>query len=471
MQTSVGPAAVVRQQWNDISARVEPWEAVQSVSVVIPAQDCQEQLDLTLAALSEQTYPRSLLELVIVDDGSRVPLAVSLPGELRSTLVRLDRAEGHGSGRARHEGARVASNEILLFLDADMITARDHVEMHVRRHDLVADALVLGHKLFVDCAGIQADQVARAVRSDSLEELFSGRQTKRHVWQEEFVEATSDMTEFREDLFISVVGASVSIGRHLYEEAGGFSAFGLRGVVDTEFGYRAFTAGAVPILERSARSFHQGLRSFASKGDEIKQERLGLAANYLPINMFRLSSKGRSWKVPRIAAVVPVGDGGMASLVLTVDCLLATSVTDLVVYVEVGPETAIPSWVRDYFSADGRVSFVTGPMVSGFPSPYSLVVPHGAAVGVDTVAELLAELEARNLGAVFSTVPGVEGAVLEFWATRALLRSRRHTNADSALEEVAERLFGTVWLAGSRLGVRDVVVETSRQGMLRQADL
>ncbi len=455
---------MVRQEWTDVEVDDAGWSPSTTVSVVIPAQDCQEQLDRTLAALSEQSYPARLVEIVVVDDGSHEPLRTG--GHVR--VHRLERAEGHGSGRARHAGAQVASHELLLFLDADMIAARDHLEMHVRRHDTIADAIVLGHKLFVECDGITPPQVARAVREDSLAELFAGRQTRRHSWQESFVSSTNEMTDFRDDLFISVVGASVSIRRGLYADSGGFSAFGLRGIVDTEFGYRAFTAGGVLVFERAARSYHQGLRSFASRGDEIKQERMGLAANYLPIEMFRLPTIGRSWAVPQVRAVVPVADESMVELALTVDSVLASSVTDLSVVVT-SDDRVVERWVHDYFGSDGRVTFASGKIPSGFPSPYSLVVPPGAYLAAGTVRDLLRHLADNNHGAVFVTVPDREGLAVELWATRALARSLRHTSEQLSLRGTAEKLFGASWVAGSSVGVVGAAPELSPQGMLRQA--
>ena len=46
------------------------WRPELTVSVVIPAYQCQASLDLTLAALAGQTYPAELLEVVVVDDDS-----------------------------------------------------------------------------------------------------------------------------------------------------------------------------------------------------------------------------------------------------------------------------------------------------------------------------------------------------------------------------------------------------------------
>src|SRR4051812_39314549 len=66
--------AAPRIPFNDygvLGAPPEPgaWTARLSDSVVIPAYRAEGTLPLTLASLAAQTYPRHLLEVVVVDDG------------------------------------------------------------------------------------------------------------------------------------------------------------------------------------------------------------------------------------------------------------------------------------------------------------------------------------------------------------------------------------------------------------------
>ena len=53
---------------------------VDRVTVVLPCYMGQEELALTFASLSKQTYPHHLLEVVVVDDGSEPP--IKLPSKL-----------------------------------------------------------------------------------------------------------------------------------------------------------------------------------------------------------------------------------------------------------------------------------------------------------------------------------------------------------------------------------------------------
>jgi mycofactocin system glycosyltransferase len=79
-----------------------------AASVVIPVRDQPDGLAATLASLPAD------VEAVVVDDGSRVPVA--LPGG-RIEVIRRDAAGGPAA--ARNRGAAAAAGEVLVFVDAE----------------------------------------------------------------------------------------------------------------------------------------------------------------------------------------------------------------------------------------------------------------------------------------------------------------------------------------------------------------
>jgi glycosyltransferase involved in cell wall biosynthesis len=85
------------------------------VSVVIAAYNEVRYIGRCVRSLQAQTHRP--LELIVVDDGSRDGTADVLA---RFEGVRLLRQPHLGAGRARNTGARVATGEILVFVDADM---------------------------------------------------------------------------------------------------------------------------------------------------------------------------------------------------------------------------------------------------------------------------------------------------------------------------------------------------------------
>ena len=312
-------ATVVGQRWTDLPVpELGAWTPVDRVCVVLPARDNQTELERTLAALAHQTYPAELLEVVVVDDSSQPPLTLPDLAPAATRIVRRDQAATHGSGAARHAGAVASDADILLFLDSDMLADPRHVEAHARWHHVCDHALVLGRKWFVEADDLTPAAIAEAgVAGGGVADLLAGRTQVRHAWQEDLIREQERLTRDVDDAFLAVVGATVSLRRDSYERSRGFASFGLRGIVDTEFGYRAFTTGCVIVPDDEARAWHQGARSFARRGAEIKKERLGLAANHLPIPMFRQQNAGRQWVVPAVGVVVPVG--GAASVTTLVN--------------------------------------------------------------------------------------------------------------------------------------------------------
>lgn len=95
-------------------------------SVVIAAHDEERHIGACLRSLAAQTF--TSLEVIVVDDGSRdgtSGIVAGTPG------VRLLRQPHGGKARAVNRGARHASGEVLLFLDADMWFDRRYVELMV----------------------------------------------------------------------------------------------------------------------------------------------------------------------------------------------------------------------------------------------------------------------------------------------------------------------------------------------------
>ena len=87
-----------------------------SVTVIIPVRDRPEELSECLASVFAQEYPRELMEVIVVDDGSTddTPEVAR-----RFPCMLLSNASSRGQSYCRNMGAREASGEILAFLDSD----------------------------------------------------------------------------------------------------------------------------------------------------------------------------------------------------------------------------------------------------------------------------------------------------------------------------------------------------------------
>lgn len=92
-----------------------PVSAAGSVSVVIPAKNVAAYVGETIASALAQ---REITEVIVVDDGSTDGTAAIVLG-IRDPRLRLMTNDSAGVSAARNLGARHASGDWLLFLDAD----------------------------------------------------------------------------------------------------------------------------------------------------------------------------------------------------------------------------------------------------------------------------------------------------------------------------------------------------------------
>ncbi len=99
------------------------------VSVIVPVYNNSELLRKCLTALENQTYPRELYEVVVVDNASQEDIN-SVVKDFEG--VRLTYESKPGSYVARNQGISVAKGEVIAFTDSDCIPAEDWIEKGVK---------------------------------------------------------------------------------------------------------------------------------------------------------------------------------------------------------------------------------------------------------------------------------------------------------------------------------------------------
>lgn len=111
------------------------------ITVVIPCFNAAGTLGSLLEGLHAQTLPRSRWDVVVVDDGSTDNTRAEA---LRFKDVRVLEQGSGGVGAARNAGARAATGDIVLFLDADLEAAPDLLERHLECHERYPDVAAVG---------------------------------------------------------------------------------------------------------------------------------------------------------------------------------------------------------------------------------------------------------------------------------------------------------------------------------------
>ncbi|MGW0432288.1 glycosyltransferase [Micromonospora sp. NPDC003197] len=457
-----------RNDWSPLApGELGQWLPTKSVSVVIPAYNCQESLDLTLASLSHQTYPAHLLEVVVVDDGSEPPIELPKIRPLNCRIVRTaDHSAGWGRSNALHVGATVSTGEILHWLDADMIVFPEHVEAQVRWQHVSDEAVTLGYKRFVGNGWATPEEVAERCTKGTIDTLFRFEDTEPHDYVEKLIDDTKQLRAGDHLNFRAHVGATAALPRSLYEATGGLNTE-LRLGEDTEFGYRLAQAGAVFIPEPLARSWHMGASHMMTKGDALRRYNHPHLADLMPQPRYLRPVGNRSWAVPLVTVVVPA-DGSFELVRTCVDRLLASDQTDLRIKLvadwdEISErrQSVLNDPVLDRrliavtYRSEPRVELVRSAPVTAYPSAFLLHVPPHLGVHANTVRRLLKLADEKQIGLIRLLAPGVKSPneALALWRTSALSRALRVQEPGEPLDRVVAEVAGERWVSGDDFDV------------------
>ena len=423
-----GPARVEGNDWKSLDTTpLEGFEPRLRATVVVPYYQAPDALALTLAGLERQSYPRDLFEVIVVDDGSDPPLEMSEPSPLNVRVIHQPDL-GFGLARARNNGARAAQGDIVVFLDCDMIPAREWLAAHARWHHAASDAMSIGFRRHLDVTGVSAADVRNC--GGTLDEMFADRPFHRPEWIESHMARTAELTSADDDLFRVASGGNLGMSRHFYWEVGGNDeSFTQWGAEDVEFGYRAFTLGALLVPERRALCWHQGEGATPSSAEarSLEQQRAKLS-QLIAHHGFRRAKPGRSFTVPQYVVSVATDGADTDALLDTVESLLEGDVHDLVVWIEqrqpADTEEAHAAEIgRRLLGGDPRVRF--GPR-GGAPGAFSasqfhIFVQAGTPVATDLVSRLRKQLSTAEYAAASQR----DGSVAMLVRARRLHRELR----------------------------------------------
>ena len=421
MSTAPPPANARGNEWTSLV--VEPRQGFRPalpVSVIVTYYEAPAALELTLAALEGQDYPRELFEVVIVDDGSCLPLEAPSHSPLPIRVIHQE-DRGFGLARARNTGARAAAHGILVFLDCDMMPEAGWLSGHARWHHAASDLLTLGFRAHVDVAGIDADGVRG--RAGSLEELFAGRPSQRPEWIEFHMSRTGNLTS-EDDIFRVVTGGNLGISKDFYDTVGGYDeSFTQWGTEDTEFGYRAYTRGGLLVPARDAMCWHQGegAAPSAAESASLKLQRAKIS-QLIAHHGFRRATPGRSFTVPQYVVTLRAARTGDVAQLETVEQVLASKVHDLVVWIEEPPggdsaRSGDHEKLRRLLAGDSRVRFgAVGAAAEAIPAAqFHITMPGDAAVGPDVISRLRRLLGADSAASTNPVEPQAGVSIVRAW--------------------------------------------------------
>ena len=216
------------------------------VSVVVAHYEQPDDLARTLGALQRQTHPADRLEIVVVDDGSRV--APRVPTGVR--LLRQD-DRGFRLAAARNLGARAATGDVLCFLDADCAPEPGFVSAMSRLPALRHDVVTVGRRRHADLTRVPLDLPLTDLPTDVV--------LDDPAWLRDAYARSRDLLDADSRSYRYVIGAVIACSRSFFHETGGFDeSFTAYGGEDWDWAWRSWQAGAEFAHVPDAVAWHNG---------------------------------------------------------------------------------------------------------------------------------------------------------------------------------------------------------------------
>ncbi len=457
------------------------WTPHLAVSVVIPTYRAGRTLPLTLASLAAQSYPSHLMEVIVVDDGDepmdRLPDIVPE----RTRLIRPP-SGSWGKVNACNAGADVADGQIIQLLDDDLVLFRHHIEAQMRWHHLADYLVVLGHLRFVDGSVVNQSVVNQSVVNEGRDELtpgevmaaveagaaakLFGEAEGTRQWTEKRWDATSDLRTAGFDAFSVHVGATVSLPAELFWTAGGMDRSLALGE-DIELGYRLSQAGAVFVPDRRSRCWHVGSSTVMRREKEVKRHNWPYLAERVPAYRWLRRHPHRVYLVPYVEVVVQVGDASYEDVRATVDGILASWTTDIVVKIvapwgrlsedrrdPLGDPLLDLRLIRANYEGEARVGLAEDVPEDCFPTPFRFSCPPGWVPAQDTLKRIIDFANKHTLGVLSLALDEQDEIVhARLERTAALSRARRLAEPGEGIDDVVHEIFGTLWDEGEKWGI------------------
>lgn len=297
-----------------------------TISIIVPVYNRHKILANTLAALIHQTYPSSLMEIIVVDDGSNDEVfEVIKKYENRINLYYARQPDsGYRLAAARNIGLKLSSGDSIAFMDADILPLPTDIENYMRVLHVSDQVVLIGHRRYVDVSNITDDDILKDINAAitlpniNPDNDVADRKNADGVsidWRFPEYKKTNYLID---DMwpFTKAAGGNIAFSRRLLEAAGfvdeEFTAWGCE---DGEHGYRLYNAGAYfipmmnivslhqePMDENKAPTIPSQGESFRAIGHKITKE---IFSKKCPAPSVRKNVPGAKFDVPKVSIYIP----------------------------------------------------------------------------------------------------------------------------------------------------------------------
>jgi cellulose synthase/poly-beta-1,6-N-acetylglucosamine synthase-like glycosyltransferase len=211
------------------------------VSVIVPAHNEEKVIGRLLQRITEFTYPKDLLQVIVVDDGSTDGTGeiIDAFAEENKFITSLHRESASGKPAALNEALRFVRGEVVYFLDADYVPDVDFIE--------ISNCAFLDSKVGAVQGNIHVLNLEKRVSKVASLERFAGfrvNQLARTI--------LGLVTQFG--------GTAGGVRRSLLESIGGFNEEAL--TEDTDLTFRVYMKGYTVLQSLSACSHEEAVEGW-----------------------------------------------------------------------------------------------------------------------------------------------------------------------------------------------------------------
>lgn len=212
------------------------------ISVIIPTYNKASRLKYMLQGLKYQNMDKNAFEVIVINDGSEDDTEDVVNSFKNDLNLKYVYEENSGQATARNKGIEIAENEIILFLDDDILIGPDLVQKHIRQHELSKASVVLGRINLIPASNFE--KVAALIDSVGYKDALN--QLNEYVCEDWYLDMVESI--YRKNLldiaWICFTGGNSSIEKKALVELNGFdNDFYRWGPEDIELGYRCKRAG------------------------------------------------------------------------------------------------------------------------------------------------------------------------------------------------------------------------------------
>ena len=205
------------------------------VSVIIPTYNGAKKLPILLQSLIRQSFKE--FELIVVVDGSTdSTMEILEPFKNLFENLRIIQQENRGRSGSRNAGARLATSDLLLFIDDDIELHEQNIIGHIQFHEINKEALLFGDVMMTN-RGL--------INQDFCEFRFHVGKKSKEKFKGEVIKIDWGNYGF--------TSANLSISRQLFNDLGEFDS----SLTDSE----DFDLSVKALIQKKDIYFHKGLKA------------------------------------------------------------------------------------------------------------------------------------------------------------------------------------------------------------------